>query len=77
MTGRERKEAARARLRRNYGAAGDDDRALVGRAMSAVSEAVENREPLSDDQASREVVSEVRKMRAEKRARTFVRTARG
>lgn len=76
MAGRERKEAALARLRRKSGDVGGDDQTLAGRALETVSQAVEDRDPPSGDQALREAVAEVQQMRAEKRAKSFVRATR-
>lgn len=77
MAGSARRDAARARLRRKAGNAGSEDQALIGGTLRSVSQAVEQRNPPSDDQANREAVDEVQKMRAEKRAKSFVRAARG
>lgn len=70
MAGERRRDTARARLRERDETAVDDE--LVARALASVADAVERRDPLSDDQANREVSAEVRKMRAEKRAKAFV-----
>lgn len=70
MAGSRRKDAARARL--NADGAGASDAELVERALTRIADAVEQRSPLSEEQASDEVAREVRQMRLEKRADQFV-----
>lgn len=74
MAGGRHKEAARARLSARAGQG--DDSELIDQALNKVAAAVDGRSPLPGDDASREVSAEVRRMRAEKRAKEFVNTHR-
>lgn len=73
MAGADRREAARRRLLMRAGHREDVE--LISRTLRRLSEAAAAREPVSDEEASREVLSEIRQMRAERRAKDFV-TAR-
>jgi hypothetical protein len=73
VAGSRRQEAARARLSSRRG---ETDSEVVDRALETVRESVERRDPPSDDEASRVVSEEMRQMRAEKRAKTFVTSPR-
>jgi hypothetical protein len=70
MAGSRRRDAARARLTAGRGQVTDAE--LAERALNRITAAVEKREPLSGDQASEEVATEVQRMRVEKRAKDFV-----
>ncbi len=73
MAGADRREVARRRLLMRAGRC--EDAELISRTLKRLSEAAAAREPVSDDDASREASSEIRQMRAERRAKDFV-TAR-
>ena len=69
MAGDRRRKAARARLNADQG---ETDAEVSERALKSVRDSVDRREPPSDDEANRVVAEEMRQMRAEKRAKTFV-----
>lgn len=74
MAGSTRRADVRARLTTRRG---ETDSEVIDGSSKAVRESVERREPPPDDEANRIVSDEMRHMRAEKRAKTFVRTPRG
>ena len=74
MAGSRGREAARARLNARRG---ETDSEVADRALKTVRESVERRDPPpDDDEANRIVSEEMRHMRADKRAKTFVATPR-
>lgn len=73
MAGNRRRQAARARL---HARRDESDSQAAGRALSSVGESVDRRDPPSDDEANRIAADELRRMRAEKRAKTFVSSPR-
>jgi hypothetical protein len=74
MAGSRRRADARARLTTRRG---ETDSEVIDRTLKAVRESVERRDPPSDDEANRIVSDEMRQMRADERAKRFVRTPRG
>jgi hypothetical protein len=74
MAGSRRREAARARLNARRA---ESDSEVVDQAMQSVRDSVEQHDPpASDEEANRIVSEEMRQMRAEKRAKTFVTSPR-
>jgi len=73
MAGSRRREAARARLRAGHD---EPDSQTAERALKSVGDSVDRRDPPSGDEANRIAADELRRMRADKRAKTFVSSPR-